>query len=204
MDQENVVCVYTMVYHSAPKMEQILPFATTRMSPESITPSEISQTDTARFHLDVESKISRTPQSREESSACQGLGAGGEAGQRVQSFGHMARISSADLTPGVAAVANDTVSTLGGGRGSIPRAVTQTPANNCDAMDVLISLIAAITPPQPEHHLEHLNLYHSYQGQGWERNKMHMDIRGGGRQREESEHPREPAVWRKPEIQSEL
>lgn len=71
-------------------------------------------------------------------------------------------------------------------------------------MDVLISLIVAITPPRPEHHLEHLNLYHSYQEWGWELNKMYMDIWGGGRQREESEHRKEPAVWRKPEIQSEL
>ena len=50
MDKENVVHIYTLEYYSAIKNE-ILPLATTQMDPESITLSEMSQTEKDKYHM---------------------------------------------------------------------------------------------------------------------------------------------------------
>ena len=54
MDQENVV-IYRMEYHLSTKKKEFLPFATTRMDPEGIVPSDINQTEKGK-NLHVESK----------------------------------------------------------------------------------------------------------------------------------------------------
>ena len=43
--------IYTMEYYSAIKKNEILPFATTWMEPESIMLSEISQSEKDRYHM---------------------------------------------------------------------------------------------------------------------------------------------------------
>ena len=51
MDKENVVYIYTMVYYSAIKKNEILPFATTWMEIEGIMLSEISQSEKDKYHM---------------------------------------------------------------------------------------------------------------------------------------------------------
>ena len=48
-------CIYTMDYHSAIKKNETMPFAAAWMDPESVIPSEISQTEKEN-PLYVESK----------------------------------------------------------------------------------------------------------------------------------------------------
>ena len=51
MVKEDVVCIYTMEYYLALKMNEILPFTTTWMGLESVTLSEISQKKTLPYYF---------------------------------------------------------------------------------------------------------------------------------------------------------
>ena len=50
------MCIYTMEYYSAIKKNKILPFVAMWTDMEGIMLSEMSQTNTVWYHLDVESK----------------------------------------------------------------------------------------------------------------------------------------------------
>jgi len=64
------VCMYihTMGYYPAINKYEIQVFATTRVDPEGIMLGEVSQrkTNTVRFHLCVESKTNKCPQSHRD------------------------------------------------------------------------------------------------------------------------------------------
>ena len=51
MDKEDVVHIYKMVYFSAIKKDEIMPFAATWMNLEIIILSEVSQTENDKYHV---------------------------------------------------------------------------------------------------------------------------------------------------------
>ena len=51
MDKKVVVCIYTMEYYSAIKENEIMPFAATWMDLEIIILSEVSETETDKYHM---------------------------------------------------------------------------------------------------------------------------------------------------------
>ena len=51
MDKEDVVYIYTMEYYSAIKKNKIMPSAATRMDPEIVILSGVSQTEKDKYHV---------------------------------------------------------------------------------------------------------------------------------------------------------
>ena len=70
--------IYTMEYYSAMRKKEILPFATTLMNPDSIIPSEISQTEKAEYCIVSLTCGIRKKKSKSESRkvVAKGLGLG--------------------------------------------------------------------------------------------------------------------------------